>query len=309
MSEKITKTVSGSTTLDLFREIGERRKKEREEALKKQKKDKLIEERNQRKKEQKIMLENGYITKVDIASFLKKAISEIESEIASSRAGLPESVRVEVSGAHMANRNVPISIGILNGKLFAYTVVRFSREGGAGWSPSVCPHLRWKYNAPNGMSGFSPMTNGADLITLFNNGWDTSDEAHPDGKVLWYYAKERVNSKKSNKTGNHKTGKLTGRIRKGDNGSKVRIPTQWHKDPLYFVNNAVEKVSSSTGVNILLNEYLYDLRGRVNTMGMYSSGLDIDNPAEMDEDAFYYYADNVPHIAGRTFNTLYGGGM
>ena len=232
----------------------------------------------------KELRDRGWVMHSEMNKFLTHAAHEIILKINSMRGDLP--ARVKIEGVGLAH-NLPIEITEYNGNYYAFVRVRFNRESGNGWGPSVDPSRSWNYWAPNGLGQWGPPKNGADLISLYNNGWDTG------GKVIYYKKKYSYvqNSKdKNKKRRNYATRSSASsgkeyrhKYRNGRTaGGNVRYTTRSKKDPLYFVSDGI---NSTNGVDVFLNEYLYTLDG---CWGLYSSGiLDKATPWDYEKDYFW----------------------
>jgi hypothetical protein len=224
--------------------------------------------------------DRGWVMHSEMTQFLTHQASELISKINSKRGDLPPRVRIE--GVGMI-RNLPIEITEYNGEFYAVVRVRLNRESGNGWGSSVDPGRSWRYFAPNGMGTWGPPRNGADLISLYNNGWDTG------GKVIYY--KKKYSYTEGSKTGQKRNVAKSNYGKKKEyrhtyrNGnrsnSKIKYVTRSKKDPLYYITDPVYDMGN---IDVFLNDYLYTLDG---CLGMYHSGvMDKMSPWDYTKDYF-----------------------
>ena len=231
----------------------------------------LAEFREKKKAQRDALKDRGWVMHSEMASFLSNAAYSIIEVINSIRGDLPP--RVKISGAGIGVRSLPIEIAELNGELYAFSRIRFNRESGNGWGYSVDPKRSWEYQAPNGLGSWGPPRNGADLISLFNNGWDTH------GKVIYY--KKKYSYTQNNGARKRNYAKLNSKNAKAYKhtyrsgrtyGGNVKYVTRSKKDPLYYVTRIVtDGIDAENGVSVFLNDYLYTVPKQY---GIYRSGFD-----------------------------------
>lgn len=249
MSAKITQKASGKTEINLEEIItdGENQRAATSALHKHEIKETDIASKKERNK----LRSEGLVLKPEMSEFLRKCVWDLTSSINSVRSGLPPSVKISAIGQGTGN-NVRVEVAEIDGEIYAITKVLFRREVGTGWwGPSACEDInkRWEYNAPNGGGNAGRLpTNGADLISLFNNGWDTH------GKVVYYTVRYKYKDKKGF-THKSKRGLTSG-------GKPVRKGTKTKNAPLLFVSRGAKKLmENKKDIRVFLNESLYTLDG------------------------------------------------
>ena len=287
MADRIQKTAEGKTTIKLPSAESIKKKAKQVDYAAKAFKDlrqvELEEFREAKAKQRAELRERNWVMHSEMANFLSHAAHLIVLAINSMRGDLPPRVKIVEVGE---GKNFPVEIAEVDGELYAISRIRFNRETGNGWGYSVDPSRSWEYHSPNGLGSWGPPRNGADLISLYNNGWDTG------GKVIYYkkrysYVQNSGERKKNFAKSNRRNGKAYRHTyRNGRTGAgKVKYVTRSKKDPLHFVTDIVENgIDVQNGVSVFLNDYLYTVSDE---RGIYRSGLSNNiSPWDYEKDYF-----------------------